>query len=104
MIESSRLARARRQLVTVVLVGAQAGVALTTTTPAQAQAASPDKEAKRKAGARFKEGEALFQKHAYDEAARAFEEAQAIAPHPSVLLNAINAHMLAGHQARAASS
>jgi hypothetical protein len=68
----------------------------------QAQAGTVSPQNKKKAAARFKEGEALFQKHAYAEAARAFEEANSIAPHPSVLLNAINAWALAGQPARAA--
>lgn len=60
------------------------------------------KDARKKAAARFKEAEALFQKHAYAEAAQAFEDTNAIASHPSVILNAINAWTLAGQPARAA--
>jgi hypothetical protein len=67
---------------------------------AHAQARSPD--AKKRAAARFREAEALFQKHQYPEAALAFEEAYATAPHPSVLLNAINAWALASEPVRAA--
>jgi len=70
--------------------------------PLLAQPAATDKETKKKAAARFKEGEALFQKHAYAEAAAAFEDAYTIAPHPAVMLNAINAWSLAGQPARAA--
>ncbi len=106
MIDPSRSAQVRRRLVSVVLLGAQAGVAVGTSTwsaSAQPAAASaPDKEARQRAKARFKDGETLFQKHDYEGAARAFEDAQALAPHPSVLLNAINAHVMAGHTARAA--
>lgn len=65
-------------------------------------AAKPDAAAKKKAAARFREAEALFQKHAYPEAAAAFEDAYNIAPHPSVMLNAINAWTLAGQPAQAA--
>lgn len=68
----------------------------------QALAGTVSPKDKKKAAARFKEAEALFQKHAYAEAAQAFEEANSIAPHPSVLLNAINAWSLAGQPARAA--
>ena len=68
----------------------------------QAVAGTVSPKDKKKAAARFKEAEALFQKHAYAEAAQAFEEANSIAPHPSVLLNAINAWSLAGQPARAA--
>lgn len=64
--------------------------------------AAPDKDAKKKAAAKFKEGEALFQKHSYPEAAQAFEEAYSIAPHPSGLLNAINAWTMAGQLVRSA--
>lgn len=70
--------------------------------PTVAQPAASDKDAKKKAAVRFKEGEALFQKHAYADAAKAFEEAYAIAPHPAVMLNAINAWTIAGQPARAA--
>ncbi len=66
------------------------------------EACAADPAAKKRAGQRFKEAEALFQKHAYVEAAQAFEEANSIAPHPAVLLNAINAWSLAGQPARAA--
>ncbi len=68
----------------------------------EAQAGTVSPQNKKKAAARFKEGEALFQKHAYAEAAQAFEEANSIAPHPAVLINAINAWAMAGQPARAA--
>jgi tetratricopeptide (TPR) repeat protein len=67
-----------------------------------AEGPTVSKEDKKRAGARFREGEALFQKHAYAEAAEAFEEAYRIAPHPSVLWNVVNAAVLAGQNARAA--
>ncbi|MCS6899528.1 MAG: hypothetical protein RMJ98_07430 [Myxococcales bacterium] len=67
-----------------------------------AHAANVSPKDKKRAAALFKEGEALFQKHAYAEAAQAFEEANSVAPHPSVLLNAIHAWSLAGQPARAA--
>ena len=72
------------------------GLILPTLLPVRPALAADNKDAKKKAAARFKEAEALFQKHAYTEAGQAFEEANAIAPHPAVLLNAINAWSLGG--------
>lgn len=87
---------------TLLCVSLGLGLVLPPSLPV-AHAAADSKDAKKKAAARFKEAESLFQKHSYAEAAQAFEEANAIAPHPSVLLNAINAWTLAGQPARAAS-
>ena len=56
----------------------------------------PTKEQAASAGRKFKEGELYFTKHDYPRAAKLFEEAYAIAPHPDALLNAIDAREKAG--------
>lgn len=62
----------------------------------------PTKEQQTAAAAKFKEGERAFAKHDYAGAAVAFEAAYAIAPHPDVLLNAIDSREKAGDLAIAA--
>lgn len=61
-----------------------------------------DPEAKAKAAARFKEGEKAFKRHEYSTAAKAFEEAYDIAPHPAAIFNAATAYQKAGDLVRAA--
>jgi hypothetical protein len=65
-------------------------------------AEEPDANAKKEAAARFREAERAFKKHDYTTAARAFEEAYGIAPHPAALFNAATAHQKAGNLTRAA--
>ena len=87
--------RARRWLATALLLGS--------TIHAVAWSAdAPSREDKKRAAAQFHEAEALFKKHAYAEAAEAFERAHAIAPHPAALMNGVDAHVRAGQIARAA--
>lgn len=62
----------------------------------------PTKEQQTAAAAKFKEGERAFTKHDYAGAAVAFEAAYTIAPHPDVLLNAIDSREKAGDLAIAA--
>lgn len=62
----------------------------------------PTKEQQTAAAAKFKEGERAFTRHDYAGAAVAFEAAYAIAPHPDVLLNAIDSREKAGDLAIAA--
>lgn len=57
---------------------------------------------KAQAAAKFKAGEKAFKRHEYGVAAKAFEEAYAIAPHPAALFNAATAHQKAGQLVRAA--
>lgn len=73
-----------------------AALALTAAGPAMAQ------DSKAEAAQRFKEGEKAFKRHEYAIAAKAFEEAHAIAPHPAALFNAATAHQKAGDLVRAA--
>lgn len=73
-----------------------AALALTAPGPAAAQ------DSKAEAAQRFKEGEKAFKRHEYAAAAKAFEEAHAIAPHPAALFNAATAHQKAGDLVRAA--
>jgi hypothetical protein len=68
---------------------------------AQAQPA-PTMQQKLAAAQKFKEGERAFKANDYRAAASAFEAAYAIAPHPDVLLNAIDARERAGENAAAA--
>ena len=75
-------------LVPALLLGAPA--------PAGAQ------DGKAQAAARFKDGEKAFKRHEYSAAAKAFEEAYAITPHPAALFNAATAHQKAGQLVRAA--
>ncbi len=56
----------------------------------------PTKEEQREAAKKFKEGERAYAKHDYAAAAQAFEEAYKLAPHPDVLLNAIDARKKGG--------
>jgi tetratricopeptide (TPR) repeat protein len=56
----------------------------------------PTKEQAAIAGKKFREGELFFAKHDYPRAAKLFEEAYSIAPHPDALLNAIDARERAG--------
>lgn len=62
----------------------------------------PTKEQKREAAKKFKEGEKAFLKNDFVNAATAFEAAYEIAPHPDVLINAVDAHEKAGNLPRAA--
>jgi hypothetical protein len=71
-------------------------LALTVPGPAMAQ------DSKTEAAQKFKEGEKAFKRHQYAVAAKAFEEAHAIAPHPAALFNAATAHQKAGQLVRAA--
>ncbi|MCC6903163.1 MAG: hypothetical protein IT377_29600 [Polyangiaceae bacterium] len=73
-----------------------AALALTAAGPAVGQ------DSKAEAAQRFKEGEKAFKRHEYAVAAKAFEEAHAIAPHPAALFNAATAHQKAGDLVRAA--
>ena len=57
---------------------------------------------KRRAGKKFRAGEAAFKKAQYGDAARAFEEAYQIAPHPSALLNAARSYEKNGELVRGA--
>jgi hypothetical protein len=57
---------------------------------------APTKEQAAIAGNKFREGELFFAKHDYPRAAKLFEEAYSIAPHPDALLNAIDARERAG--------
>jgi len=59
-------------------------------------------EAHAQAAARFNQGVDLFRQHAYAQAADAFEQAYALAPHPFALWNAADAREKAGQEARAA--
>jgi hypothetical protein len=56
----------------------------------------PTKEQAAIAGKKFREGELYFSKHDYPRAAKLFEEAYSIAPHPDALLNAVDARERAG--------
>jgi len=58
--------------------------------------APPTKEQAATAGKKFREGELLFTRHDYPRAAKLFEEAYAVAPHPDALLNAVDAREKAG--------
>lgn len=64
--------------------------------PPASAARTPTKQEQAEAGKKFKEGERAFAKHDYKAAAVAFEAAYAIAPHPDVLLNAVDARDRAG--------
>lgn len=68
--------------------------------PVAARAA--DDAAKADAARKFKAGEKAFKRHEYAAAARAFEEAYTIAPHPAALFNAATAYQKAGQLTRAA--
>ncbi len=57
---------------------------------------------KQRAGKKFRAGEAAFKKAEYGDAARAFEEAYQIAPHPSALLNAARSYEKNGELVRGA--
>lgn len=72
--------------------------------PAIGHAETPEISAddKKRAAARFRDGERAFRKHDYTSAAAAFEEANQIAPHPAALFNAARALEKAGELARAA--
>jgi hypothetical protein len=56
----------------------------------------PTKEEQAVAGRKFKEGLRAFAKHDYANAAKLFEEAYAIAPHPDAMMNAADARDRAG--------
>lgn len=86
-------------LKTRVLVLALLAPAWILATPASARAQG---DGKAQAAARFKDGEKAFKRHDYATAAKAFEEAYAIAPHPAALFNAATAHQKAGDLVRAA--
>lgn len=73
--------------------------ALLLAAPAPARAQGDDKA---RAAAKFKEGERAFKRHEYAAAAKSFEEAYGIAPHPAALFNAATAHQKAGELTRAA--
>lgn len=64
--------------------------------PSAPASRTPTKQEQAEAGKKFKEGERAFAKHDYKTAAEAFEAAYAIAPHPDVLLNAVDARDRAG--------
>lgn len=64
--------------------------------------AEPDASAKKEAANKFRDAEKAFKKHDYTTAAKGFEEAYEIAPHPAALFNAATAHQKAGNLTRAA--
>ncbi len=57
---------------------------------------APTKAEQAVAGKKFKEGLRAFAKHDYANAAKLFEEAYAIAPHPDAMMNAADARERAG--------
>lgn len=61
-----------------------------------------DRKTRAKAARKFRQGERAFRRHSYAAAAKDFEEAYAIAPHPAALFNAAEAHQKAGELTRAA--
>lgn len=61
-------------------------------------------ETKRRASALFSRGEALYRIGDHARAARLFEEAHALAPHPDILWNVARANERAGELARAANA
>ncbi len=92
----------RLRVLGVALLGA--GLLGPALAPASARAADAavDAKTKKQAAKKFKQGEKLFRAHDYEKAAEAFEEANAIAPHPAPLFNAAQAHEKAGNLVRAA--
>ncbi len=90
----------RVAVLSLVLLGATVGPMW----PAVGHADTPAISAadKKRAAARFRDGENAFKKHDYTGAAAAFEEANQIAPHPAALFNAARALEKAGELARAA--
>jgi tetratricopeptide (TPR) repeat protein len=70
--------------------------------PARAQIAEPSSDDKARAAKLFRNGEAAFRRHQYDNAGEAFEQANSIAPHPAALFNAARAWEKAGMLVRAA--
>ncbi len=62
----------------------------------------PDKATIAKAAKKFRAGERAFHRHSYAAAAKDFEDAYAIAPHPAALFNAAEAHEKAGELTKAA--
>jgi hypothetical protein len=77
-------------------------MAMALSAPARAQSAEPSADDKARAAKLFRDGEAAFRQHRYDKAGEAFEEANAIAPHPAALFNAARAWEKAGMLVRAA--
>ena len=69
---------------------------------AHAQGVEVDATTRARAAKKFRAGEAAFKKHKYKKAAKAFEEAYEIAPHPAPLFNAARAYEKAGDLVTAA--
>jgi hypothetical protein len=70
--------------------------------PAFAQSPPPTDEARREAAKAFTEGTRAFAAQDYELAARRFDEADHLAPHPNAVWNLARALEHAGHAARAA--
>lgn len=79
-----------------------AAAAVSTPRLALAQAAPPAEEARREAAKAFTEGTRAFAVKDYELAARRFEQADQLAPHPNAVWNLARALEHAGHRARAA--
>jgi len=93
----------RSSMLVALLVGASCATAATYSPPIHAAPTHKlDRATRAKAAKIFRKGERAFRRHNYAAAAKAFEEAYAIAPHPAALFNAAEAHEKAGELTRAA--
>jgi len=91
----------RRSLLAFVLA-TTAFAPVVVTRPAHADVGAPGPEARKRAAEAFAEGQAAFAQRDFLGAARRFEAAAAIAPHPATFLNASEAWEAAGKLERAA--
>ncbi len=93
----------RSAVLLAFFVGASCATSATVAAPAQATPTHKvDKATRAKAGKIFRKGMRAFRRHDYAAAAKDFEDAYAIAPHPAALFNAADAHEKAGELTRAA--
>jgi tetratricopeptide (TPR) repeat protein len=103
LIDSRSCLRSLRSIRVAAAVGL-AALAAAASAPSQAFAQSipPTEEARRDAAKAFTEGTKAFAAGDYELAARRFDEADRLAPHPNAVWNLARALEHAGHAARAA--